>query len=38
MSSQVQALVKGDTDPASVGKAIESVAQDLRSSGRSYYS
>ena len=38
MSSQVQALVKGDTDATSVGKAIEAVAQDLRSSGRSYYS
>ena len=37
MSNQVQALVKGDTDPTSVGKAIEAVAQDLRSSGRSYY-
>jgi ABC-type glycerol-3-phosphate transport system substrate-binding protein len=37
MSNQVQALVKGDTDPASVGKAIEAVAQELRSSGRSYY-
>ena len=38
MDDQVQALVKGDTDPASVGKAIEAVAQDLRSSGRGYYS
>ncbi len=38
MSNQVQSLVKGDTDPTSVGKAIEAVAQDLRSSGRSYYS
>jgi len=38
MDDQVQALVKGDTDPASVGKAIEAVAQDLRASGRSYYS
>jgi ABC-type glycerol-3-phosphate transport system substrate-binding protein len=38
MSNQVQALVKGDTDPASVGKAIEAVAEELRSSGRSYYS
>jgi arabinogalactan oligomer/maltooligosaccharide transport system substrate-binding protein len=37
MSDQVQALVKGDTDPTSVGKAIEAVAQELRSSGRSYY-
>jgi hypothetical protein len=37
IGNQVQALVKGDTDPASVGKAIEAVAQELRSSGRSYY-
>jgi len=37
LSDQVQALVKGDTDPASVGKAIQAVAEDLRSSGRSYY-
>ncbi len=37
IGDQVQALVKGDTDPASVGKAIEAVAQGLRSSGRSYY-
>jgi ABC-type glycerol-3-phosphate transport system substrate-binding protein len=38
ISNQVQALVKGDTDPASVGKAIEAVADELRSSGRSFYS
>ncbi len=38
MDDQVQALVKGDTDPASVGKAIEAVAEELRSSGRGYYS
>ena len=37
MSDQIQALVKGDTDPGSVGQAIEAVAQELRSSGRSYY-
>jgi ABC-type glycerol-3-phosphate transport system substrate-binding protein len=37
IGDQVQALVKGATDPASVGKAIEGVAQELRSSGRSYY-
>jgi len=37
MSNQVQALVKGETDPASAGKAIEAVAQELRSSGRGYY-
>lgn len=29
---------KGGTDPASVGKAIEAVAEELRSSGRGYYS
>jgi ABC-type glycerol-3-phosphate transport system substrate-binding protein len=38
MANQVQALVKGDTDPTSVGRAIEAVAAGLRSSGRSYYS
>jgi arabinogalactan oligomer / maltooligosaccharide transport system substrate-binding protein len=38
LNNQVQSLVKGDTDPASVGKAIEAVAEELRSSGRSYYS
>ena len=37
ISNQVQALVKGDTYPASVGAAIEAVAEGLRSSGRSYY-
>ena len=37
IGNQVQALVKGDTDPASVGKAVEAVAQALRSSGRGYY-
>ncbi len=37
IADQVQALVKGDTDPASVGKAIQAVAEGLRSSGRSYY-
>jgi hypothetical protein len=38
IDSQVQALVKGDTDPASAAAAIEAVAVELRSSGRSYYS
>ena len=38
IGNQVQALVKGDTDAASAGRAIEAVAQELRSSGRSYYS
>ena len=37
IDSQVQALVKGDTDPTSAGAAVEAVAQELRSSGRSYY-
>ena len=37
IGDQVQALVKGDTDAVSAGKAIEAVAQGLRSSGRSYY-
>jgi ABC-type glycerol-3-phosphate transport system substrate-binding protein len=37
IGDQVQALVKGDTDPASVGKAVQAVAEELRSSGRSYY-
>ena len=38
MDDQIQALVKGDADPVSVGKDIEAVAQDLRASGRGYYS
>lgn len=38
IDSQVQAIVKGATEPRSAGAAIEAVAQDLRSSGRSYYS
>ena len=37
IGDQVQALVKGDTDAVSAGKAIEAVAQGLRSAGRSYY-
>jgi ABC-type glycerol-3-phosphate transport system substrate-binding protein len=37
IGDQVQALVKGDTQPAAVGAAIEAVAEQLRSSGRSYY-
>jgi len=37
IGDQVQALVKGDTDAASVGAAIQAVADGLRSSGRSYY-
>jgi len=38
LDSQVQGLVKGETDAASVGEAVEAVAQELRSSGRGYYS
>ncbi len=37
IDGQVQALVKGDTDPGSAGRAVEAVAEELRSSGRSYY-
>jgi arabinogalactan oligomer/maltooligosaccharide transport system substrate-binding protein len=37
IGDQVRALVKGDTDPASVGKAVQAVAEGLRSTGRSYY-
>jgi ABC-type glycerol-3-phosphate transport system substrate-binding protein len=37
IDTQVQALVKGETDPASAGRAVEAVAQDLRDGGRSYY-
>ena len=37
IDSQVQALVKGRTDPAAAGRAVERVANDLRESGRSYY-
>ena len=37
IGNQVQALVKGDTDPASAGEAIQAVAEGLRASGRSYY-
>ncbi len=38
IGNQVQALVKGETDARSAGTAIETVAESLRSSGRSYYS
>jgi hypothetical protein len=37
IGNQVQALVKGDTEPAAAGAAVEAVANELRSSGRSYY-
>ncbi len=38
LDSQVQGLVAGRTDPESAGRAVEAVAQELRSSGRSYVS
>jgi arabinogalactan oligomer/maltooligosaccharide transport system substrate-binding protein len=37
LDSQVQALVKGDTDPAAAGAAVQAVAEELRAAGRSYY-
>jgi ABC-type glycerol-3-phosphate transport system substrate-binding protein len=37
MDAQVQALVRGDTDPLAAGRAIEAVAEELRSSGRGYF-
>jgi arabinogalactan oligomer/maltooligosaccharide transport system substrate-binding protein len=37
IADQVQALVKGEAEPAAVGRAIQAVAEELRSSGRSYY-
>ena len=37
IGNQVQALVSGTTDPASVGAAIQAVAEGLRAAGRSYY-
>jgi raffinose/stachyose/melibiose transport system substrate-binding protein len=37
LDSQVQALVKGDTDAGAAGQAVEAAAQALRSAGRSYY-
>jgi arabinogalactan oligomer/maltooligosaccharide transport system substrate-binding protein len=37
IGDQVQALVKGDTNPGAVGAALQAVAEELRSSGRSYY-
>ena len=37
IGNQVQSLVKGETDAGAAGKAIEAVANQLRSSGRSYY-
>jgi ABC-type glycerol-3-phosphate transport system substrate-binding protein len=37
IDSQVQALVKGDSDAAAAGKAVQAVAKEVRASGRSYY-
>jgi hypothetical protein len=34
---QVQALVKGETEPVASARAVQAVADDLRASGRSYY-
>jgi ABC-type glycerol-3-phosphate transport system substrate-binding protein len=37
IGNQVQSLVKGETEAGAAGKAIEAVANELRSSGRRYY-
>jgi ABC-type glycerol-3-phosphate transport system substrate-binding protein len=37
IDNQVQALVKGDTDASAAAHAVQAVADDLRSSGRSYF-
>lgn len=37
IDNQVQALVKGVTDAASAGRAVQAVATELRADGRSYY-
>jgi ABC-type glycerol-3-phosphate transport system substrate-binding protein len=37
IDSQVQALVKGTTDAASAARAVQAVASELHTSGRSYY-
>ncbi len=37
IDSQVQGLVKGTTDATSAARAVQSVAEDLRARGRSYY-
>ena len=34
---QVQALVKGEADAAAAGHAVQTIADDLRATGRSYY-
>jgi arabinogalactan oligomer/maltooligosaccharide transport system substrate-binding protein len=38
LDSQVQALVKGETPAAAAAKAVQAVAEQLRSTGRGYYS
>ena len=37
LDSQVQGLVRGDTDPRAAGRAVQAVAAELRASGRSYH-
>jgi ABC-type glycerol-3-phosphate transport system substrate-binding protein len=37
LDSQVQGLVRGDTDPRAAGRAVQAVAAELRESGRSYH-
>jgi ABC-type glycerol-3-phosphate transport system substrate-binding protein len=37
IDSQVQGLVRGTTDAPTAGRAIQSIADDLRAGGRSYY-
>ena len=37
IDSQVQGLVKGTTDARTAGRAVQSMADDLRANGRSYY-
>jgi ABC-type glycerol-3-phosphate transport system substrate-binding protein len=36
LDSQVQGLVRGDTEPRAAGRAVQAVATELRASGRSY--
>ncbi len=37
LDSQVQGLVRGDTDPTTAAAAVVAVAEELRASGRGYY-
>ena len=37
IDGQVQALVKGATDGVSAGRGVQAVADELRTTGRSYY-